>query len=83
MIDQSTIAAILTTARVRFISALVVVALLLGIVAEYLSITTAFYNLLKARCDAAISAVTALSNGSVPGKSYGNRQQDFLRDCLD
>ena len=50
MTDQSTVAALLSTARVRFISTLVVIALLLGIATEGISIATA--SIIYARFDA-------------------------------
>ncbi len=59
MTDQSALAAVLATARVRFISALVVIALLLGIVTELLSIASGYYNTLKLAAEASTAAEIA------------------------
>ena len=48
MTDQSTLVAVLSTARVKFISTLIVIALVLGIAAECMSLVTAYYNMRKA-----------------------------------
>ena len=59
MTDQSTVAALLSTARVKFISALVVIALLLGIAAEGISIVTGYYNMQKTKAEAASAGAEA------------------------
>jgi hypothetical protein len=82
MTNQSTLAAVLSTARVRFISALVVVALLLGIATEGISITSAYYNLRKVRCDAALSAIEAGTKGSTRDDHHTDKVQVFVHDCL-
>jgi hypothetical protein len=70
---------------VKFISALVVIALVLGIMSEVISIETSFYTLRKARCDASLSATEAKAKGSSigSGESFGTRQKDYLHDCLE
>ena len=49
----------LATARVKFISVLVVIALVLGIVAELLSIVSGYYNMHKLASEAATANETA------------------------
>jgi len=59
MIDQSTVAAVLSTARVKFISTLVVIALLLGIATEGISIVSGYYNMHKLAAEATTAVETA------------------------
>jgi len=82
--DPSVLDAVLSTARVRFISALVVIALLLGIVSEVISVTISYYTLRKTRCDAATSAIEALAKGMKPENlQRGELATDsYLDDCL-
>jgi hypothetical protein len=74
----------LSTLQGKVISSLVVIALVLGIVAEVIAIDTSYYGLRKARCDASISASEAQSKGmswSNIGRGT-NIQQAYLDDCL-
>jgi hypothetical protein len=67
----------------KLITTLVVIALLVGIAAESISLLTGFYNLRKARCDAAMSAVEVAAKGR-PMSEVGKPSsvQSFVSACI-
>ena len=61
MTDQSGSAAIFATAQGKLISSLAIIALLLGIMAEFISLATSAYNFEKTRSEATTACVRALA----------------------
>ena len=83
--DQSAIAALLATGRVKFISALVVIALVLGIVTEGISISINYYTLKKLKCDTIASMVTvaaSYSSQELHNNKVPSRWQNDAASCL-
>ena len=86
--DQSALAAVLVTARVKFISGLVVVALVLGIVTEGLSLLINYYTLKKLKCDMIDSMIKVSSSFSledVRNNKYPYRHNwlNYAEPCLE
>ncbi|MGO9170796.1 MAG: hypothetical protein ACLP7P_02355 [Rhodomicrobium sp.] len=63
---KATFAAFLGTARGKLITTLTVIALLLGIAAEGVSLVTGVYNMQKVRADRDISEIAAIARTSRP-----------------
>ena len=86
--EPSAIDTVLATARLKFISGLVVIALALGIVAEGISISINYYTLKQLKCDLVDSMIKVSSsyssedfhNNKVPHR--GN-WQNYAEPCLD
>ncbi len=75
----------LSSARAKLITALVIIALVLGVITEALSMVTGFYNLRKARCDAAMSAVNVEVGGTAGIGGRGrpeNKVHAYVADCI-
>jgi hypothetical protein len=72
----------ISAARAKLISALVIVALILGIAHEAISFLTGYYNLVKARCDA-YQAVLSGSARQAVGAPPSPRLNEFLHKCID
>jgi hypothetical protein len=87
MADQQTenfsFSASIGAVRAKLITTLVVIALLIGIAAEAISVLTGFYNLRKVRCDAAMSAVEVEAKGrSMSEFGKPSSVQSFVNSCI-
>ncbi|MGO9172237.1 MAG: hypothetical protein ACLP7P_09760 [Rhodomicrobium sp.] len=76
------ISASLSSARAKLISMLIVIALVLGIVTEAISMMTGFYGLRKARCDAAMSAVQVEAHGTSLNDHGPNKVRLYVAECI-
>lgn len=72
--DQLTLTGVLSATRARLISALLVLALFLGIVSELLSIASGYYNMHKLASDATTANETA-KNADRRAKAEADRAE--------
>lgn len=78
------VSASLSSARARLITTLVIIALVLGIITEAISMMTSFYGLRKARCDAAMSAAHVQAQGrTMSDVGEPSSVQNFVSACIN
>jgi hypothetical protein len=85
--DQSALAALIATGRLKFISVLVVIALVLGIVSEGISISINYYTLKKLKCDmieSMIKVAASYSTADLHNNKYPNTNnwEYYAPSCL-
>ncbi len=87
--DQSAIAALIATGRVKFISFLVVIALLLGIFSEVITVAINLYTWRKLRCDM-VSSMFKVASETMSGHEIGDPKfywlhnwQKYREICLE